>query len=192
MLPLDGGEIRALAAEWDRWQHSAVWTPDGSALVAVADDNGRAPLWRIDLATGKRKRLTDDDAAYTNVHIGRNGWAYALRAAIDSPPAPVRIALDGSKIELLPSPVAVPGRLEEVVTTAEDGTRIRSWLALPHNASPENPAPLVLQVHGGPVLSQNTWSWRANPWPLVERGFAVLLPDFALSTGYGLDFIRRG
>ncbi|MFD8491736.1 S9 family peptidase [Amycolatopsis sp. NPDC059657] len=195
VLPLDGGEIRALTLEWDRWPHSAVWTPDGSALVAVADDNGRAPLWRIDVATGEHTRLTHDDAAYTNVHIGHNGWAYALRAAIDSPPAPVRVALDGSKIELLPSPVepvAVPGRLEEVVTTAEDGTRIRSWLALPHDAGSEKPAPLVLQVHGGPVLSQNTWSWRANPWPLVERGFAVLLPDFALSTGYGLDFIRRG
>ena len=47
-------------------------------------------------------------------------------------------------------------------------------------------------VHGGPVGSWNDWSWRWNPWLLAERGYAVLLPDPAISTGYGLDFIKRG
>ncbi len=31
-----------------------------------------------------------------------------------------------------------------------------------------------------------------EPWLLVARGYAVMLPDPALSTGYGDDFIRRG
>ncbi len=52
--------------------------------------------------------------------------------------------------------------------------------------------PLLLWVHGGPLNSWNTWSWRWNPWLLVARGYAVLLPDPALSTGYGRDFVQRG
>jgi dipeptidyl aminopeptidase/acylaminoacyl peptidase len=35
-------------------------------------------------------------------------------------------------------------------------------------------------------------SWRWNPWLMAERGYAVLLPDPALSTGYGHDFIACG
>jgi dipeptidyl aminopeptidase/acylaminoacyl peptidase len=46
-------------------------------------------------------------------------------------------------------------------------------------------------VHGGPLSSWNSWSWRWCPWLLTERGYAVLLPDPALSTGYGLDMVQR-
>jgi dipeptidyl aminopeptidase/acylaminoacyl peptidase len=54
------------------------------------------------------------------------------------------------------------------------------------------PAPLLLWIHGGPVGSWNGWSWRWNPWLLAAQGYAVLLPDPALSTGYGQEFIQRG
>ena len=56
----------------------------------------------------------------------------------------------------------------------------------------ESPAPLLLWIHGGPLHSWNCWSWRWNPWLLAAQGYAVLLPDPALSTGYGQDFIQRG
>jgi dipeptidyl aminopeptidase/acylaminoacyl peptidase len=41
-------------------------------------------------------------------------------------------------------------------------------------------------------MSYNGWSWRWNPWLMAAKGYAVLKPDPALSTGYGVDFIRRG
>jgi dipeptidyl aminopeptidase/acylaminoacyl peptidase len=62
---------------------------------------------------------------------------------------------------------------------------------LPSTAAAERPAPLLLWVHGGPMSSWNTWSWRWNPWLAAARGYAVLLPDPALSTGYGLGYIAR-
>src|SRR5205814_1628930 len=88
--------------------------------------------------------------------------------------------------------VDVPGRLEEITTTAEDGTQIRAWLALPHHAGEPAPAPLVVQIHGGPMMSAAAWSWQRPIWHAVAAGYAVLLPDYALSTGYGQDFLRRG
>jgi dipeptidyl aminopeptidase/acylaminoacyl peptidase len=63
---------------------------------------------------------------------------------------------------------------------------------LPEGAAAESPAPLLLWIHGGPLGSWNAWSWRWNPWVMAAQGYAVLLPDPALSTGYGLGFIRRG
>jgi len=63
---------------------------------------------------------------------------------------------------------------------------------VPHQAGASAPAPLLLWIHGGPLGSWNAWSWRWNPWIAVAHGYAVLLPDPAMSTGYGIDFIRRG
>ncbi|ALG13760.1 prolyl oligopeptidase family serine peptidase [Kibdelosporangium phytohabitans] len=191
VIPIAGGEVRLLAAEWDRWPRDPLWTADGQSLVIGADDNGRAPLWRVDVETGQVTRLTPDDGAYTDVRLSRDGqWAYALRSAVDSPPSPVRVALDGSTMELLVGPAyEVPGRLEEVTTTAADGTTIRAWIALPQS---QEPAPLLLWIHGGPYMTWNAWMWRWNPWLAVARGYAVLLPDPALSSGYGTEFIRRG
>ncbi|HET6503538.1 MAG TPA: prolyl oligopeptidase family serine peptidase [Amycolatopsis sp.] len=201
VVPLAGGEVREVTAGWDRWPHGARWLPDGTGLVVAADDLGRSPLWRVEVATGSVTRLTPDHGAYTDLRISPDGrWAYALRSAYDSAPAPVRVALIGpASVEPLPGPTealgldfTVPGRLDEVTATAEDGTALRGWLALPHQASAQTPAPLLLWIHGGPLSSSNAWSWRWNPWLAVARGYAVLLPDPALSTGYGIDFVRRG
>jgi dipeptidyl aminopeptidase/acylaminoacyl peptidase len=201
VVPLGGGPVRALTEQWDRWPHSTRWTPDSAALIVVADDAGRAPLWRVDATSGDVTRLTSDDGAYTDLRVAPDGrWVYALRSAVDSPPRPVRVRLDGEfEIETLPGPaealgasVDVPGRLTEVDAVAADGTPLRAWLALPVAASAEAPAPLLLWIHGGPLGSSNAWSWRWNPWIAVAHGYAVLLPDPALSTGYGLEFVKRG
>jgi dipeptidyl aminopeptidase/acylaminoacyl peptidase len=50
---------------------------------------------------------------------------------------------------------------------------------------------LLLWVHGGPYNSWNAWMWRWNPWLMAAKGYAVLLPDPALSTGYGHAFLTR-
>ncbi|MDR7277435.1 S9 family peptidase [Catenuloplanes atrovinosus] len=196
VVPAAGGEVEDLTAGWDRRPHSVRWTPDGTALIVIADDAGRAPLWRVEVADGTVTRLTPDDGAYTDVEISPDGrWIYALRATMDTPPAPVRVPIDGGAAEPLRGPVetpAVPGRLTEVTATGADGTPVRAWLALPAGASADAPVPLAVFIHGGPQASWNSWSWRWNPWILTARGYAVLLPDPALSTGYGRDFIVRG
>ncbi|MDX6552022.1 MAG: hypothetical protein QOH74_510 [Gaiellales bacterium] len=197
VVPLDGSaEPRDVAPGWDRWAIERRWAPDGSALLVTADDTGRSPVFRIDVADGTVVRLTGDHGAYTDLRVSPDGASvYALRAAIDAAPAPVRIdaTTADQKPELLQGPVdelALPGRLTEVSTRAEDGTALRSWLVLPDVT--DGPAPLLLWVHGGPIGSWNSWSWRWNPWLMVAQGYAVLLPDPALSTGYGLDMVRRG
>ncbi|HZI97533.1 MAG TPA: alpha/beta fold hydrolase [Actinomycetales bacterium] len=196
VVPTAGGEVREVTAAWDRWPQSPSWTPDGRAVVVAADDGGRSPLFRVDVGSGDGVRLTDDDGAYTEHAVAPDGeWVYALRSTVAAPPAPVRIPLAGGPFEALPSPapdVTVPGTLTEVTTTADDGTPLRSWLVLPAGASTSKPAPLLLWIHGGPLSSWNSWQWRWNPHLMAARGYAVLLPDPALSTGYGLDFVRRG
>jgi acetyl esterase/lipase len=187
--------VADVAPGWDRWATSVQWLPDGSGLVLTADDHGRAPIFVV-RGGAEPMRVTTDDYAYTDIHVAPDGSAvFALRASYAAPPHPVRVDLATGAVTVLQAPQdspELPGTLTEVETTADDGVPVRAWLALPNGASAHAPVPLVLWVHGGPLGSWNTWSWRWNPWLLVARGYAVLLPDPALSTGYGQEFVQRG
>jgi dipeptidyl aminopeptidase/acylaminoacyl peptidase len=178
-----------VAEGWDRWPSSVTWTRDGSALLVTADDGGRCPIFRVEL-TGGVTALTADDFSYTDVTAAPDATIFALRNSYATPPHPVRIDADGTVTVLacvdLPD---LPGELAEVSATTTDGLTVRSWLVLP---ATEQPAPLLLWIHGGPLGSWNAWSWRWNPWLMAAHGYAVLLPDPALSTGYGQEFIQRG
>ena len=63
-----------------------------------------------------------------------------------------------------------------------DDRLIPAWLYRPRDAA--EPMPVVITVHGGP-------EWQARPWfdflaqYLVNRGYAVLVPNVRGSTGYG-------
>jgi dipeptidyl aminopeptidase/acylaminoacyl peptidase len=196
---VDGSDKpRDLLAGLDRYPAELAWAPDSGSVYFTADDQGRRPVLRADLDTGEITRVTTDDGAYGSLCPAPDGRTlYALRTAIDEPPTPVRIDVTApgspQRLKAPGLPLQLPpGRVAEVTAAADDGTPIRGWLVLPDAASADSPAPFLLWVHGGPESSWNGWSWRWNPWLMVARGYAVLLPDPALSTGYGHDFIARG
>ncbi len=197
VVPVTGGEITVVAPDWDRWPNDMRWTPDGEALIVCADEGGRSPLFRVGVADGAVVRLTGDHGTYSSPCVSPDGrHVFAVRNAIDAPETPVRLDAHTAAQEpvFLPSPAAepaLPGTLTEITATAEDGTDLRAWLVLPEGAEAE-PAPLLLWIHGGPLHSWNSWTWRWNPWLMAARGYAVLLPDPALSTGYGQRMIDRG
>lgn len=179
-----------VAPDWDRWPTSVAWSADGAVLVVTADDNGRGPVFRLDPRTSAVHRLTGDDFTYTDVRTAPDDVVFAMRSSYARAPHPVRIDADGTVTELpcvdMPE---LPGTVTELAATTSDGKIVRSWLTLPRG---DGAAPLLLWIHGGPLASWNAWHWRWNPWLLTALGYAVLLPDPALSTGYGQDFVQRG
>jgi dipeptidyl aminopeptidase/acylaminoacyl peptidase len=197
LVDLASGEGRDLTPGVDLWPHAAVWAADSSAVLFPADEQGRTPVYRVDIATGAVTRMASR-GAFTDLCPAPDGSVvYALQSMVTSPPQPV--ALDPLATDGEPRPVtdrwagpSLPGTLERVSVPSADGTHVSSWLLLPPGASDDHPAPLAVLIHGGPLSSWSGWHWRWSPHVFTARGYAVLLPDPALSTGYGQRFIDRG
>ncbi len=68
-----------------------------------------------------------------------------------------------------------------------DGLEIPAFLLRPHGASPEDPVPAVIWVHGGPGGQYRT-GYRADIQHLVNHGYAVLAVNNRGSSGYGKTF----
>lgn len=195
LVPLDGATPRRLAPGFALWPHGLAWTPDGAAVLFVADEAGRAPVWRVEVdeVDAAPVRLCAD-GAFSDLTPG-DGVLHALRSRIATPPEVVALHphetdQQARVLHAVEPDQQWPGRVEEVATTAADGTPLRAWLVLPEAAT--GPSPLVVAVHGGPLSSWNAWQWRWQPQLFAARGYAVLLPDPALSTGYGPRMIERG
>lgn len=197
---LHSGEETDLLEGFDNWPWPgrAVLSPipGDDTLWFTGDEQGHCPVFRRD-PDGTITRLTSS-GSYASLCVTPDGSTlYALRSAIDSPPRVVR--LDAAATDQQPAFLKTPGSFESLPGTltavhaeADDGFPLRAWLALPEGASTERPAPLIVVPHGGPQASWSAWAWLWNPWPLAARGYAVLLPDPALSTGYGQRMQERG
>jgi len=84
-------------------------------------------------------------------------------------------------------------RLSEVQAVsykARDGLEIPAYLTLPAGREPKN-LPLILLPHGGPHVRD---SWGFDYWAqfLANRGYAVFQPNFRGSSGYGVEFLKKG
>jgi dipeptidyl aminopeptidase/acylaminoacyl peptidase len=190
-----GGGTPVVAQLGDLTVTEYVWALDGDTLYVAGDLHSRGAILAVDPATGRVTASIADDAVYSSLSPTADGRLFALRSAIDTSPTPVRLDPDRpGPAAVLPAPgrvVRLPGTLRWI-STVVDGVEVGGWLCLPRGAGASSPAPLMLWVHGGPHGSYNAWSWRWCPWLAVARGYAVLMPDPAMSTGYGHAGLRRG
>lgn len=186
------GELAPLADDIDRWPGDIIWL-DNQRFAFATDDLGAGAIFVGEVGGATRQLTTADRSYYMNLTVS-GGRLVALRNFIDRASEPISIDPETGAETQLPSPVenfVAPGRIEQVKTTAEDGAEISAWLALPEKSANAQ-LPLVIFAHGGPWGSWNSWTYRWNPWVLTELGYAVLLPDPAISLGYGQKMLDRG
>ena len=100
---------------------------------------------------------------------------------------PLQVSRVNADLPDLPLPKA-----ELVRWKSTDGLEIEGVLVHPTARAGEGPAPLLLNIHGGPI-GVFRQSYLANSYihPIAElaaKGFAVLRPNIRGSSGYGRDF----
>ncbi|MCT4634645.1 MAG: S9 family peptidase [Rickettsiales bacterium] len=88
-------------------------------------------------------------------------------------------------------------KMYPVIIKSRDGLDLVSYITFPRNSKlnnsmqPENPLPLVLNVHGGPRL-RDYWGFDPEHQWLANRGYAVLSVNYRASSGFGKDFLNAG
>jgi dipeptidyl aminopeptidase/acylaminoacyl peptidase len=73
---------------------------------------------------------------------------------------------------------------------SSDGLEIPAYLTLPKGVPAKNLPALVIP-HGGP-WGRDTWGYNGLAQFFANRGYAVLMPNFRASTGYGKKFLDAG
>jgi dipeptidyl aminopeptidase/acylaminoacyl peptidase len=171
---------------------------DPASVLAVIVEGTHGRLYAVSLATGRRQLLSPGALAErgtveAGISASANGQRIAfVWSASDEPENVWAITRDGSTVKVTDLNAELGDRLtraEIVSWPSFDGVEIEGLLYRP--AGVGGPAPLFVEVHGGPA-----WQWEDalrldwHDWAqmLVSRGWAVLMPNPRGSTGYGSAF----
>jgi len=180
-------------------------TPDGRHLLFTAPIRGSYELWRIAIDDGDVERVTHGRHYLSGWDAIRRPDGSARVAVIRSDPAAlgdvhvVDLGADGhagdsDEAELRQISHCNADAVEEIELrqaierwVTVDGLEIQGWFLPCAAAEAGEPAPLVLQIHGGP---HTLYGW-APYWEfqvLAGSGVSVLATNPRGSEGYGQDF----
>ena len=156
------------------------WYPDGDALLVAIMTDGRDRLFRVDATDGSASPVGHPTGTVGAAGVRPDGrvWMRAMSGA--EPPA--TIDEEGDVVLSLDASRAPEGRPYDTWEyTNPDGDRVHGFLVTPAGMGPW---PTVMEVHGGPTwLYQDTWMPTVQAF--VDAGFAVAMPNYRGSTGYG-------
>ncbi len=168
------------------------WSADGRALLFTAEDRGRCPLWRHDIASGSF------DVLYPGGTVqGFDVGAEAIVIAEDTARHPLRIhvlregqaprRLERFNDDILQG-VAL-GEVKEVSVTGALGDAVQVWLTFPPGFDARRKHPVTHVIHGGPYAAAgDTFGWRWNPHVFAAPGQVIAQVNFHGSSGFGWAF----
>ena len=194
------GKTRDATAALPRHFRNYVWMPDGRSLVVAGGLGTHTVLWQQPLS-GKA-RLIDLGGVEANNGLGVTTSDDTTRMSISRTGA---IAFIGStathpgELYILDSVNAKPrrltnvnaftddldlGRTESIEWTGPGGFREDGVLTYPVGYKQGRKYPLVLVIHGGPMMSSNMGFQRLAQL-LATAGFLVFQPNYRGSTNLG-------
>ena len=204
-MPVMGGERTRLAETPDRSPGILGWSRDGSFVYAAEAHRTSRRVFALPADGGPPLTLTPGGGVFRSPAVARE--AEVLAFVHETPDTPWEVfAADlapgggpAPSFEMrrltdlhagVPRPAMGPTSLR--TWSAPDGMEIEGLLTLPADHRPGTPAPLILNVHGGPAgVYSETFTGGPSIYLLqyfAQEGFAVLRPNPRGSTGYGKEF----
>lgn len=141
-----------------------------------------------------KKRLPGEVITLNNATDDENKWL--VSAYSDTDPGSVYLFDRTTKkltFQYSPRPgipKAALSPMKAVRYASSDGLEIPAYLTLPKGSTGKN-LPVIVFPHGGP-WGRDNWGYNAYAQFLANRGYAVLMPNFRGSTGYGKKFLDAG
>lgn len=156
------------------------WFPGGAGLLVRHEFEGRGELHRMDPETGDIELLADRGGDLSDARVRPDGDVW-YRASDGAHP-PRILGSRGDEVVSSPDPEPPAGRpYRSVWVENAHGDRIHAFIVTPGGTGP---FPLVLSVHGGPEWHERD-AFDPETQAFVDAGYAVALPNYRGSTGYG-------
>jgi len=178
---------------FDEWVDDLRWSADGRTLYFQAEQKGENPLFRIDLGSGKIKRLFGHGAIGGWELLPGGGIVYSRRTTGEPPEIFLWTRKGGSKKRLTRFNEALESEVdirpaEAIWVKGAGDYKIQVFIVKPHGFDPSKKYPLILNVHGGP---QQQWmdAYRGDWQVYPGKGYIVAFPNPTGSPGYGQDFV---
>jgi dipeptidyl aminopeptidase/acylaminoacyl peptidase len=202
VIDASGGEPRNVTAGIVASLGWIEWSSDGSSVLAIGHDQGGTGLHRVNVATGERSRMWWQQAAVAEAHwprfsSARDGTVAVVLEDADHP-RDVWIGRGASDslewkqlTHLHPQAAGIEiGETSVHHWKGADGWEMQGLLIKPVGYRTGERYPLVMWVHGGPTGISASRYYAALGWNqlLVAAGYAVFLPNYRGSTGWGLEF----
>jgi dipeptidyl aminopeptidase/acylaminoacyl peptidase len=191
VVPVSGGAARILTPTLDRNVLSPRWSPDGSSVLFLLEDDRVTHLASVPAQGGPVRMLTKGRRFVSDYSTSPDGKITVLAS---SPSAPAEVfALDGGELRPLSRQNdAWLGQVqlapvEEISFKSKDGTPINGFLVRPVGYQQGTRVPTILRIHGGPVYqfaNEFSFEWQI----LAAQGFAVLGANPRGSSGRGEKF----
>lgn len=178
-----------------------IWRDQRLIGVRVTAD-ARTTVWLDDGMKAVQAKIDTKLPATTNlIDLPAQGTSPWLLVTAYSDTRPQRVFAyhrEADKLTLLGNErsaidPATQSAMDFVPYKARDGRSIPAYLTLPRSAGDKpSKLPLVVMVHGGPVVRGPSWHWQPDVQFLASRGYAVLQPEFRGADGFGWDHLSAG
>lgn len=199
VVPLEGGEPRALPHTPDRQASAVAWSPRGDVVYVVEAIGVDRHVVAVPTGRGEARVVTSGAGVLGSVAFDRRAERVAFAwEDSDTPPeiyvTTLRRPADRTRISTVNRDVPVPpmGRTELLRWRSEDGLEIEGLLTYPVDYREGRRYPLILSVHGGPAgVYSRTFTGAPGIYMIqtfAQNGYAVLRPNPRGSSGYGRDF----
>ena len=180
----------------DRKAYGPAFSPDGSHIYVMLEDDGQVQLASVSVDDGTLSRLVTGQVRVGATAVAPDG---SVVVAISKP----RLPRDLFVLDAEPS--ASPGLrrlthvndellktialadVEELRFPTLDGTEIQTFVYKPESFNPARRYPAILWLHGGQE-SQYDYGFNFRVQLFAANGYVVVMPNVRGSGGRGLDF----
>jgi len=193
VVPSSGGAPKVLTLSLERSVRQLRFSPDGSAIYFIVEDDGLQTLDLIPAGGGEVIRPLTGRINVSYYSLGKDGSISAQISSVDRPDEIFHLAA-GAKdpVRLTKTNDALLSQLrlastEYVHFKSKDGTPVAGYIYKPLDYVAGKKFPTILSPHGGPVSQYNA-GFNHLFQLYVANGYAVLLPNPRGSSGYGQKF----
>ena len=197
VMNLGTGEKTDLSASFDQNVEAPVWTKDSKSIYFVSVWHAKTQIYRLDMADGKIKQITEGQHDFESVHPAAN-TLIAVRHSMSKPNEIYAVnPKNGSTKELsfenkhILTKIEM-GRVEERWVTTTDNKQMLVWVIYPPKFDPNKKYPTLLYCQGGPQSAVSQfWSYRWNMQTFAASDYIIVAPNRRGLPGFGQEWLEQ-